>query len=97
MTYAVMTYRGASDGWVDASQSNIRKHQQDALEYCELLSKVKPQYIHKVQVLSEPSLPMFTSLRINEPKGNVYTLPKGQYLKLRKRNFFQKLIRNLFF
>jgi len=97
MTYAVMTYRGASNGWVDASQSNIRKHQQDALEYCELLAKVRPNYIHKVQVLSEPSLPMFTSLRINEPKGNVYTIPRGQYLKLRKRNFFQKLIRNLFF
>jgi len=97
MTYAVMTYKGAFDGWQDASENNIRKHQQDALEYCELLERVRPQYIHKVQVLSEPSLPMFSSLRVGNPKNEVYTLPKGQYLKLRKRNFIQKIIRRLFF
>ena len=97
MTYAVMTYRGASNGWEDASGNNIRKHQQDALEYCELLERVRPQYIHKVQVLSEPSLPMFSSLRVGNPKNEVYTLPKGQYLKLRKRNLFQRIVRRLFF
>ena len=97
MTYAVMTYRGASNGWEDASENNIRKHQQDALEYCELLERVRPQYIHKVQVLSEPSLPMFSSLRVGNPKNEVYTLPKGQYLKLRNRNLFQKIVRRLFF
>jgi hypothetical protein len=97
MTYAVMTYRGASNGWEDASENNIRKHQQDALEYCELLERIRPQYIHKVQVLSEPSLPMFSSLRVGTAKNEVYTLPKGQYLKLRKRNLFQRIIRRLFF
>ena len=97
MTYAVMTYRGAFDGWQDASDNNIRKHQKDALEYCELLSKVRPQYIHKVKVLSEPSLPMFSSLRIGAPKNEVYTLPKGQYLTVRKRNLFQRIVRRLFF
>jgi hypothetical protein len=97
MTYAVMTYRGALNGWEDASEKNIRKHQKDALEYCELLTKVRPNYIHKVQVLSEPSLPLFSSLRIDEPKGNVYTLPKGQYLKIRKPNLFQRIVRRIFF
>ena len=97
MTFAVMTYRGTFDGWQDASDNNIRKHQKDALDYCELLSKVRPQYIHKVQVLSEPSLPMFSSLRIGAPKNEVYTLPKGQYLTVRKRNFFQRIVRSLFF
>ena len=97
MTYAVMTYKGASKGWEDASENNIRKHQQDALEYCELLERVRPQYIHKVQVLYEPSLPMFSSLRVGNPKNEVYTLPKGQYLKVRKRNLFQRIIRRLFF
>ena len=86
MTYAVMTYKGAFDGWQDASENNIRKHQQDALEYCELLERVRTQYIHKVPVLSEPSLPMFSSLRVGTAKNEVYTLPKGQYLTLRKRN-----------
>ena len=97
MTYAVMSYRGIANGWQDASDNNIRKHQKDALDYCELLSKVRPQYIHKVQVLSEPSLPMSSSLRIGAPKNEVYTLPKGQYLTVRKRNFFQRIVRRLFF
>tara|TARA_R100001460_G_scaffold9044_1_gene22046 strand:+ start:537 stop:830 length:294 start_codon:yes stop_codon:yes gene_type:complete len=97
MTYAVMTYRGIANGWQDASKNNIRKHQKDALNYCELLEKVRPQYKHRVQVLCEPSLPLFSSLRIGEPKNEVYTLPKGQYLTVRKRNFFQRIVRRLFF
>jgi len=44
MTFSVLTFRGAANGWQTRSQRSCA----DAVRFHKLLSRIQPQLIHKV-------------------------------------------------
>ena len=44
MTYSVLTFRGAANGW----QTRSQRSQADAVRFHKLISRIQPQLIHKV-------------------------------------------------
>ena len=44
MTFSVLTFRGAANGW----QTRSQRSQADAIRFQKLLARIQPQLIHKV-------------------------------------------------
>ena len=48
MTFSVLTFRGAANGWQTRGYWTAERSQADALRFQKLLKRIQPQLIHKV-------------------------------------------------
>ena len=48
MTFSVLTFRGAANGWQPRGYFTAERSQADAVRFHKLLSRIQPQLIHKV-------------------------------------------------
>ena len=48
MTFSVLTFRGAANGWQPRGYWTTERSQADAVRFQKLLARIQPQLIHKV-------------------------------------------------